>query len=82
MEALPISFNHVCDSLYFKEINALIHELIRQLPKVRHQIFEMKQQGIRATEIANELTIKAKTVWSQLNKAGKFLEEEFKRKGM
>lgn len=76
---VKVWYNAVGEIIDFKETNVRIHAIINQLPPCRREIFEMKLQGMGATEISKEFTIKAKTVWGQLYKAGKFLEEEFKR---
>lgn len=72
-------YNAVDDSINYNETYKLIQEAIKQLPKCQRLIFDMKQQGIDNQEIEAKLGIRPKTVWNQLQRAGKLLKERLNR---
>jgi RNA polymerase sigma-70 factor (family 1) len=62
----------------FKELNEALHKAVSRLPDKCRQVFQLsREQGLPYKEIALRLGISTNTVERHMNKALKFLREEF-----
>lgn len=76
------AINPVEESLSFRQLKNLIQEAIYQLPPKRRQIFELhRNQGLKASEIAEELGISVSTVKNSLLSATKSIREFVEKHG-
>lgn len=75
-ESLPDSARDVEEMMNYKETSKLIQDAVKQLPKCRRRIFEMKQQDMSIKEITQQLGKHSKTVYNQLQRAERFLKEK------
>ncbi|RHE89227.1 RNA polymerase sigma-70 factor [Bacteroides intestinalis] len=65
--------------LYMKEVKDLLNVALNSLPPRSRQIFIMSRfQGLKNTEIANQLNISVRTVESQLYQALKHIKKHLK----
>ncbi|MEL5895401.1 RNA polymerase sigma-70 factor [Bacteroides sp. GD17] len=61
----------------YKELQALVQQILGKLPLRRRQIFEMhREKGMKYAEIATELSLSVKTVEAEMTKALRALRNE------
>lgn len=61
----------------YKELQALVQQILGKLPRRRRQIFEMhREKGMKYAEIATELSLSVKTVEAEMTKALRALRNE------
>jgi RNA polymerase sigma-70 factor (ECF subfamily) len=78
-EELPEESYNPADELIFKELEHGMHELIDNLPEKRKAIFQLNRfEGFTYGQIAEILSLSAKTVENQMGKAIKQLRTLYK----
>ncbi len=76
-QTAPIPLHNDSDTVVLSELEALIVKAVNDLPPERQKIFRMsRDEGLRYSEIADQLGISVKTVENQIGRALKYLREE------
>lgn len=76
-KSISIESEDPAEKLQYKELNEKISEIIARLPERCAKIFCMSRfEGLKYTEIANELSISIKTVEANMGKALKEFRKE------
>ena len=77
-ENYPNAF-HEADDLSHSELNTIILSAISKLPAQRKKVFSLsRHEGLKYSEIAEQMNISVKTVEAQMCKALSFLRSELK----
>lgn len=70
------------DAMDLSEARRILHEGIDQLPTQRRKVYELRQEGLRYDEIADQLKISPNTVKNQVVEANRFLMEFLRERGL
>ncbi|MCG8311380.1 MAG: RNA polymerase sigma-70 factor [Cytophagales bacterium] len=80
---IKLGSNQTEDSVFYKELQSIFEEGVRNLPERRRMIFSLsRQDGLSNKEIAGKMGISEKTVENQITGALKYLRKFLHSKGI